>query len=446
MEQIYQSNIAEHLGTLCDHFMAGENYEKGEIYAKLAAKKAAKAGSFPEAIGQSQKSIACLEKLPITDEDQKKMIDARTVLALYLAQLNHYVEAKEAIDPIIGIAEKSGYKRRLCQIKTILGAYYCAVEENFPAAFQAFKEALQIAGEVKDVVSLVLANFWFGIALSYNCEFEESTPYMQKAYDISAAARNLSGMASFKASLTFYCLFYPGMLDLGFQTSAEAVLIAEESGDSFSKGLAYTCHGASSYGKGLFEEAEEYLLRAVGFCERVNETFWNSTAHFLLGEVFFEKGDFPRSEEWYEKGFWLGKDTRQFLSLVNCIKVGLIRAKSITNPKGIDLESLYSHSKNIKMKVFQGWISSYVGAILMNLDDCHLTEAQTWIQKAIEEDQRNCTRFILGRDYALYAEWFKRKGDRPKARENLGKAVEIMKACGADGWVEKYEKELTALQ
>ena len=41
MEQTYQPNLAEHLGTLCDHFMAGENYEKGEIYAKLAVRKAA---------------------------------------------------------------------------------------------------------------------------------------------------------------------------------------------------------------------------------------------------------------------------------------------------------------------------------------------------------------------------------------------------------------------
>ena len=87
MEQTYQPNLAEHLGTLCDHFMAGENYEKGETYAKLAARKAQKAGSFPEAIDQAKKRIACLEKLPLTDEGQKKMIDARTVLALYLAQL-----------------------------------------------------------------------------------------------------------------------------------------------------------------------------------------------------------------------------------------------------------------------------------------------------------------------------------------------------------------------
>jgi len=51
----------------------------------------------------------------------------------------------------------------------------------------------------------------------------------------------------------------------------------------------------------------------------------------------------------------------------------------------------------------------------------------------------------LGKDYALYAELFKRKGDQSKASENLNKAIEILKECGADGWVEKYEKELAAL-
>jgi len=48
----------------------------------------------------------------------------------------------------------------------------------------------------------------------------------------------------------------------------------------------------------------------------------------------------------------------------------------------------------------------------------------------------------LGRDYALCAELFRRKSDKSKAREALGKAIEILKECGAEGWVKKYEKEL----
>jgi tetratricopeptide (TPR) repeat protein len=75
-----------------------------------------------------------------------------------------------------------------------------------------------------------------------------------------------------------------------------------------------------------------------------------------------------------------------------------------------------------------------------------MPEAEDWIQRAIEADRRNGTRWYLGRDYALYAELLKRKGDRLKARENLGKAIEILKECGADGWVEKYQKELAGIE
>ena len=51
----------------------------------------------------------------------------------------------------------------------------------------------------------------------------------------------------------------------------------------------------------------------------------------------------------------------------------------------------------------------------------------------------------LAQDYALYAEWYKSKGDLPKAKENLDKAIDIFKECGADGWVERYEKELVLI-
>ena len=49
----------------------------------------------------------------------------------------------------------------------------------------------------------------------------------------------------------------------------------------------------------------------------------------------------------------------------------------------------------------------------------------------------------LGRDYAFYAELFKRKGELAKAKETLNKAIGILQECGADGWVGKYGKELT---
>lgn len=51
----------------------------------------------------------------------------------------------------------------------------------------------------------------------------------------------------------------------------------------------------------------------------------------------------------------------------------------------------------------------------------------------------------LANDYVLYSEIFRRKGNRSKAIESMGKAIGIFRGCGAEGWVEKYEKELAAL-
>ena len=83
--------------------------------------------------------------------------------------------------------------------------------------------------------------------------------------------------------------------------------------------------------------------------------------------------------------------------------------------------------------------------ILLEINGQFYSEAQDFIKKAIDEDKKYGMMWFLAKDYALYAELFKRKGEQPKVKENLAKAIEIFKKCGADGWVEKYDKELTAL-
>jgi hypothetical protein len=72
-------------------------------------------------------------------------------------------------------------------------------------------------------------------------------------------------------------------------------------------------------------------------------------------------------------------------------------------------------------------------------------EAEHWIEQAIEADKRNRAMFHLGRGYSVYSEVFKKKGDGEKAKEQLGRAIDIYKECGADGWVTRAEEELARL-
>jgi tetratricopeptide (TPR) repeat protein len=443
IEELYKDNLTEHYEVLAEHYFLGENHSKSAEYSKFASRKAEKSASFNDAIAHAKKRVASLEKLPQANDVEEQIIDARTILGLYIVQINP-PEAKEAIDPIIGLAIKRNYKKRLCQIYTILGAYYLFGEDNYPETFKALEKALRISEEVKDIVSSVIASYWYGTALGLNCEFERSRDYFKRALDINVAVKNLWGISTTKSTLAeFY--FYNGKIGLQFETTSDALRIAEESGDIYSKAIAYVIHGISCYGRGLPEEAEKHQLKGLELCKRINLYVQEGSAEYYLGEIHYEVGGFQTSKEHWEKASLVFENNRLFPSVANLAKVGMARSKVMNKEKDLKLESLYVHARNNKMRAIEGVFQRYIGEILLNIDDQHLSEAEHWIQKAIEADQRNRTMFFLGLDYALYAELFKRKGDRLKAQENLGRAIEILKDCGADGWVVKAEKKLTTL-
>ena len=444
IEQLYKDSLSEHFEVLSEHYFLSENYLESAEYSRLASRKAENSASYNDAIAYTKKRVTSLERLPKVEDIEKQIIDARAVLGLYLTSINHFYEIKEVIEPIINLATKSNYRKRLCSIYTVLATYYLFVEENSTEAFKNLESALKISEEIKDYgVSFVYAQYWFGIASAWKCDFEKSAKYLQMALDMQTAANILWAISGTKSSLAYFPYYLNGKIDLQFKTSNEAVHIAEESGDIWPKAISYVAHGVSLYARGLLEEAERNLLKGLKLSERINLLAWITISECHLAEIYFERKDFSSSREFYKKGISVLESNHLFpSSLTSVVKVGLVRANVMDKEKDVNLDSLYAYSRNNKVKVFEGWIQRYIGEILLNVDDQHVSEAEHWIQKAIEADQRNRMMFFLGRDYGLYAEWFKRKGDRFKAQENLGKAIEILKECGADGWVEKYEKEL----
>jgi len=139
------------------------------------------------------------------------------------------------------------------------------------------------------------------------------------------------------------------------------------------------------------------------------------------------------------------KKSRFLPSWMNLNKIAVVRSMVMNNEKKVDLETIYTHISENKIKTYDGWMRRLLGEILLNMDENHLSDAEDWICQAIDADQRNGTMFFLAKDYAVYADLFKRKKDIPKAKETLTRAIEIFKECGADGWVEKYEKELAGM-
>jgi len=446
IEDLHNENVDEHYEVLSEHYITSENYEKGAEYSKLAASKARKGASFNYAISYGEKNAACLEKLPRTEDVEKKLIDAKVTLGLYYNQMFQHFNAKEAVEPIIELALERDYKRRISQIYTIIGTYGFMIEGDYPKAIQYLEDALKIAEQLEDKLSLVLANHWIGHSLAESCKFESALHHLKKVLEINVAANVPWAIAAIKGCMSMTVYNNQGRADLGFQMSQENLRFAEESGDSWSKAEAYTYHGRSCYLKGRLDEAEEHLLKAIAFSERINFLSMGSSASFFLGETYFDRGDYQKSKDYHTKAISFLEQCRVWPSITSSNKMALARAKLMNNERHIDLDSMYAYQDENNMKIYDGMLARYISEILLNTDGNYISEAEDWIRKAIELDTRNgMTWWHLAKDYAQYAELFKHKGNRSKAEENLSKAIDIFKECGADGWVEKYEKELASL-
>jgi tetratricopeptide (TPR) repeat protein len=451
LTDLSEKELLSHLSVLKDTELL---YERG-IYpestyifkhalTRVVAKKAEKTAALNDAIAYSQDRISCLEKLPQTKSIQNKIIDARTTLGLYYLQMTNWIKAKEAIDPIIELAITQGYKKRLSQIYTIIGAHNMWIKEDIPAASVSLNKAKKIAKEVNDFISLVLANYHLGGTFAYNSEFKKSDSCFKTAIDINMVANNLWGVSTIKGTQSITSHFISGRIELCHQTSIEAVSLAEESGDVYSKALAYTGYGVSFVGKGLFKKAKKYLLMGIDFCKKINLQMFEMVGHLYLAQTFFLLKEYQKSKEHYAKAIAICKNESYMPSILWWSEIDLVKSKVMSSDRDIDIDSLYHAANKIELNVFKSRAFNSICAILLSTDN-HIAEAEKWITKAIETDKKYGMKLYLAINYAQYADLFIRKGDLSKAKKNLSQAIELFKECDAHGWVEKSKKKMTEL-
>jgi len=117
----------------------------------------------------------------------------------------------------------------------------------------------------------------------------------------------------------------------------------------------------------------------------------------------------------------------------------------LNHEKVTNLDVLSTYVARNRVKIHEGKLRKELAEILLNLDEPKIQEAERWIHEAIASDRRNGLLFDLAKDLIVCGDLDQRRGDLLKAKEMVGEAIEILKECGADGWVTKYEKELAKL-
>jgi tetratricopeptide (TPR) repeat protein len=194
-------------------------------YARLEARRYQKAGSSKDAIEYAKRSIACMERLPQTETNQKKIIDARVVLSSYYINLSYHIEAKEAVEPITDLAVGLNYQKRLPSIYTTIGLCNLWVEEDFSKGIPCLKDVFEIATKERDFLSLYYANYYLGGIIAWNYQFDESMACFKTSLDLSVMANNLVGIALAKSAIAMN-YSHQSKPDLALQVGKEALQAA----------------------------------------------------------------------------------------------------------------------------------------------------------------------------------------------------------------------------
>nr|RPH48784.1 MAG: hypothetical protein EHM85_15990 [Desulfobacteraceae bacterium] len=445
IELLHKDTIEEHCVTLARHFTEGALYEEAARYAKAAAKRAMRSGVYTDAIAHAKVQVHALEKLPITESIQKQIIDARTVLASYFIGLNRHLEAKEAVDSIVDLTIAMDYRKRLPGIYLALGSFYW-VKNDLEKYFQYLQQAIDLAERTGDWINLWYGNYFLGSALSFECQFEKAIDCFNICLQLSEMGNNLRGSTFVKGTMSTFALSFIGKIDAAYVISGEAVQAGEKCGDAHTKGMAYASHGCACFFKGDFEPAGHFLTDAIDLCSKSGQATWRCWAEFWLANTYYFTRCYKESIHFYDQSISTMREMGQAHSWTFYHKVSLERA--ILSDGGTTTPAFEpdTYRRENKFKLNEGIIESTIADILIKLDPRFIPEAEAAVQAAIAADERNQTKWYLGQDYAVYSEVCRIKGDMPLARAHLMKAIEIFRECGADGWVEKYEKELTLLQ
>lgn len=439
---LHGDNLGDFYGVLAEHFIASGNHEKGAEFSELAGKGAQRESSYSDAIGFCKKGISCLEKLPITEEVQRKMIDARTTLAGYYNILALYPEAHEAIVSIADMAEKLNYKKSFPKIYNTLGLYSLWVEEDHPKGYQYLHRVLEFPSDPGNYFFVWMANYHMGWRLSWDCEFDRGLAHFEKCVQMSAEIMDPVGLCWAKGTMSAMNLALQGQIHRAYTMSNEALLISEECDDIFAQINTFTSQGLSYYLKGMFNEAETHLLMGEAMGERSKQISWRAWTSGFLGDLYSDMGVYKKAEEYYRKAIDIMRRAQLIPSWMNTWEISMAKQRILSGLKETNQERLIECYGANNLRICDGRNARHLGEIFLHNGEQRLDTAEDWIERAIKADRNNGARWQLARDYALYAELLKKKGDVSAARESMKKAIGVYEECGADGWVKKTESKL----
>jgi tetratricopeptide (TPR) repeat protein len=276
--------------------------------------------------------------------------------------------------------------------------------------------------------------------------FEEGKIYCEKGL---SNAIEIGELITLGFSEMYYGFYYSSKADwrLGVEHFEKSTKYFEEADWPFLLSVAWSGLGIGYSFLGDVETARKHIEKGIEIQRNSGAESLLSMHYWFLSNVHFDSDDLQKAQGFAEKAVEISqKNNERYIEGQSRISLGRILGKMDPSQSEKAEEFILQGIKVLEeLKLRPGIASGYLSLGELYADTSQREKALENLKKVEAEFKAMGMDYSLALTYTIYAGLYKRDGEKSKAKGNLNKAIAILKKCGADGWVEKYEKELADL-
>jgi tetratricopeptide (TPR) repeat protein len=321
IEELYADRLPEHFEMLAHHFSHAEDWDRALDYLLKAAEKATQAFGLRQALDLYAEALAVADR-------RREPAPPATIMGIQRARadlffgIGEFVRSREAAEALVDLARRVGDRPAeagaLVQIAVAL-----QWAEDFPAALERVREAIEIAESVGAQAPLSFGLYTQGYLHGLNGRLDEAAADVGRALTIGRAVGdpNRQGLA-----LHFLSLYrsWQGEYRPSLDLSEEGIRIAREQHLVIPLLRCLWNEGLAASDVGEYDRSLAALEEGLALAEKIGDDAYIPRFLNTIGWLRIECGDYPAgvglSEQSYEAtgrssraGHGTGAERRSFI-------------------------------------------------------------------------------------------------------------------------------------
>ena len=449
IEELYPDKLEEFYEALAYHYLRGENWEKAYQYLVSAGMKAGTRYSLWEAFRLGKEALNVLSKMPRTDENKRRGMDARELLALVMLATSYPEDSLEILQEGERLSRELGDEKALARFHGHIGTYY-GQRGDPEVSVKYLEDAFQVAEKAQDIelmapIALQLCDT-YGNQGYFRKEVEVASRVIALLEDKHREAESF-GWGSFNlyaALLASYgqALAFMGNFKEGQALCEKALRFATSINDVGSRGVVEYCYAWCYLLQGDGRKGIEHMQSAMRCLEEAQLVAMLGGAWTSLGYGYGLLGEMDTALSHMKKG--LETDLALGHPSMLCFHHGNL---SILYLESGDLENARSCAEKA-LELAQKQLSKFweagellvLGSIMGKTDKTRSAEAEQHILQGMKffDEAKSRPWYVLAQ--VVLGEFYVDTGQRRKALETLKKAQVMVQEMGMTGlyvaWVD----------